>query len=204
MGIALTPCFSHRVLTRSDLVPANIGQWERGRLAYQGHIFTQYDFNPKLSLQVGLGYALTGYGNKKTKLIFATPEPTAPEYGKFFYSHQDIIMPLLLRYHFNNKQNRFYITWGLIPNVKILRYRIFKAWYDDGRIEKTRIEDDSDLYLPANISGAIGFGYDFVVHKKLHGFIQPILDYNLFSITGSTAIKRRIYTIGLSVGVILE
>lgn len=113
-------------------------------------------------------------------------------------------MPLLLRYHFNNKQNRFYITWGLIPNVKILRYRIFKAWYDDGRIEKTRIEDDSDLYLPANISGAIGFGYDFVVHKKLHGFIQPILDYNLFSITGSTAIKRRIYTIGLSVGVILE
>ncbi len=204
MGIALTPCFSHRVLIGSDLVPANIGLGERGRLAYQGHFFTQYDFNPKLSLQVGLGYALTGFSSKKTKFIFGTPEPTAPEYGKFLYSHQDIVVPLLLRYHLSTKQNRFYFTWGLIPNVKILRYRIFKVWYDDGHTEKTRIKDDTAPYLPANISGAIGFGYDFILRKELHGFIQPIFDYNLFSITGSTAIKRRIYTIGLSMGVILQ
>jgi Outer membrane protein beta-barrel domain len=203
MGIALTPCFSFRVLIGSDLVTASIAR-ERGRLAYQGHFFTQYDFNPKLSLQVGLGYALTGYSGTKTKYIFGMPEPAAPEYGKFLYSHQDIIIPLLLRYHLGTKQNRFYITWGLIPNVKILRYRIFKAWYDDGRIEKTRIKDDSDLYLSANLSGAIGFGYDFILGKALHGFIQPIFDYNLFSITKSTLVKRRIYTIGFSMGVVLH
>jgi hypothetical protein len=203
MGIALTPCFSDLILTGSGLGTANFGG-DRGRLAYQGHFFTQYDFNPKLSLQVGLGYELTGFSSKKIKFNFEPPDPATLKYGKSFYSHQDIIMPLLLRYHFNNKQNRFYFTWGLIPNVKILRYRIYKSWYDDGHTEKAKTKDDTGLYLPANLSGAIGFGYDFILGKALHGFIQPILDYNLFSITGSTAIKRRIYTIGLSVGVTLH
>ena len=201
MGIALTPCFSHRVLIESGLSLESTG--EQGMMAYQGHFFTQYNISPKLSFQVGLGYALTGYNDKKRPLILATPEPTLPKYIRLGMVYHDITVPLLLRYYRSSLKNKFYFTWGLIPNIQIVRYKNYQSLFDNGSIATIK-KKDNILYKPINISGAIGFGYDFTLGKKLHGFVQPIFNYNLFSVYKSDPAQLRMYTVGLSAGVILQ
>lgn len=205
-GLSLRPSVTDNILSSDGSVPTqvvnNIKYRELRDFGYSALIFAQYEASARLKFQAGLGYSRTGYSNRKVTLIFEMPEPGAPTNSKFSYASHDLIVPVQLRYNLSKKQNGFYLLGGVSSVIKLSRTTTRTLWYADDKKVSVTDKDKDVEYNGFNISGIAGFGYDYKIAPKLNLFVQPSLECNLLGTTKSTALTRRIYSFGVSLGLI--
>lgn len=203
-GLSLRPSVTDNILSSDGSVPTkvvnNLKYQELRDFGYSALLFAQYEASERMKFQIGVGYSKTGFSDRKVTLIYQTPEPAAPVYSKFSYAFHDLIVPVQLRYNLGKKQNGFYLLTGVSSVVKLSRTKTRTLWYPDD--VKVSVTDEEKGFSPLNINGIAGFGYDFKMAPKLNLLIQPSLECNLLGTTKSTALTRRIYSFGVSLGLI--
>ncbi len=206
-GLAVQPFLTDNFLSNDGSVPDEVSDLfsslEHTTMGYSGYLFTQYTISTRCSVRAGAGYSRMGYEHRRNQLIFAQPEPNLPEYGQSFYTHHDVIVPLLVTYNLTKRKHNFYLLGGLTPQMKISRTKTQKLWYTGGK-ETTKTEDDHLTdYRNLNVNGSFGFGYDLKLAGNKHLFFQPTFDCNLLGVSKSAGLNRRLYAIGLSIGCII-
>ena len=112
------------------------------------------------------------------------------------------MLPVLLRYNISRRPNKFYLIGGITPQIKISRITTTKLWYPSGEITTSKSDDNATAFRKVNANGTIGIGYDMKLSGKLNLFVQPTFDCNLLGTSRSASLNRRIYTIGLNMGLI--
>jgi Outer membrane protein beta-barrel domain len=205
-GVVFNPSWSDNVSTNDGTVPRAVEEsfkkLERKTLVFYGYPFVQYALSTRANLRVGIGYAISGYSTARTKYVFGTPEPSAPEYGKFYYYYKDIILPTLFKYNFSKRKNTVYVIAG--PTLQFNLNRITKAVFEyaDGSIKISKMDDYSTAFRKVNVNATIGIGYDLKIAKKAIVFFQPTFDCNLLGTSNSASLNRKIYSIGINIGLI--
>ncbi|MBC7777719.1 MAG: PorT family protein [Phycisphaerae bacterium] len=206
LGVTLNAGLTDNFLSNDgsvpDVVATTFKNSEKSTLGYAAHAFAQYPASARLKLQLGIGYAKTGFDTPKRALVFEVPEPSGLKYIKFEFSHHNITLPLQARYNFSKKKNTFYLMGGITPLFKLKRSKTITSWYADGGKKRKTEEDTITSYRTVNFNGSIGIGYDLKVAKRMNLFFQPTFDFNLLGVSKSASLNRRIYSMGLSVGLI--
>jgi hypothetical protein len=177
---------------------------EKPAFAYQVNVFSEYDLNVKSKLRVGFGFSKTAYKTSKRKTSTAVPDPKLPEYSQFIWQHQDIVIPILYSKYFKKGTSKFYFIGGLAPLIKINRIVKFKEWFADGSSDTESNNDNSLDFKKLNVNLLLGIGYDINISSKNRIFIQPTFDCNILGISNQANLNRRIYSIGLTVGTIIN
>ncbi len=208
-GAVVSPVISGNILSNDGTVPGTVAETFRGLektvFGYTGYMFTQYKINEKWSILTGAGYAHTGYTTgKHSNLVFAQPEPSAIQSVRFSWIHQDIILPVLSRYNLTKRKNKFYVIGGLTPLLKLGRIKKQESGYLDGSSITKKEEDTVADYRKINLNGTIGIGYDLQLASKTSLFFQPTFDCNLLDTAKSGSLNRKIYAIGLNIGVRID
>jgi hypothetical protein len=203
-GLSLNPSISDNIISNSGNTPSGVLEiyrnLEKPIFAYEISIFSQYALSQKSNLRVGFGFSNTGYGTEKTKTSFAVPDPTKPDYTRFIWQHQDIVIPILYSRYLKKENGKFYFIIGIEPQINVNRDIILKQWFEDGSSKSDKYEDTSTEFRKVNVNLLVGIGYDIKISPKNKIFIQPTFDVNEFGISKSTNLNRRIYTIGLTIG----
>lgn len=202
-GLALNAGISDNFITGSSLPAGQYKDLEQPRQGYYGYLFTQYPLNLQSRLQIGIGYSYTGFQDRVIKYQYATPEPTAPTHGQFSLDYHDVMAPILYRRQFSARKNGFYLIGGITPLFTVRREKIYKAWYENGSISKSYTVDQSTEFRRLNINGTLGVGYAFSIGGKTNLFIQPTFDCNLLGVSKAASVNRRIYLIGLNLGLVI-
>ncbi len=202
LNAGLTDNFQSNDGSVPDVVANTYKNSEKRTLGYAAQVFVQYAASARLKLQGGIGYAKTGYATPKKELIFATPEPSAPKYSQFEYAHEDIILPFQARFNLSATKNTFYLVGGIGPLFKLKRLKTNTLWYEDGRTTRKTEDDTSTSFRTVNFNGSVGIGYDLKIARKMNLFVQPTFDCNLLGVSKPASLNRRIYSIGLNLGVI--
>lgn len=135
-GLSLQPALTNNLIHNDGTVPKAVEDLyksiESKTFGYSGYLFSQYKLSLKADLRIGAGYSKTGYVTNRVKLIYAQPEPSAPESIVFAYSHHDIIIPILFKYNLTRLKNTFYVIGGLTPQIKLTRSKTITMKYADG------------------------------------------------------------------------
>ncbi len=152
---------------------------------------------------MGLGYARSAYRTQKTELFFEMPEPNAPKYLHFVFAQQDIVVPLWFKYAPFKRKHGFYLIGGPSAQIKLARTNILVSKYGNGKRSTRKTEDTATDYRTFNVNGAFGMGYDLPLSAKKHLFIQPTFDCNLLGTSKLVGLNRKIYSIGLHLGLII-
>ena len=202
-GLALNTGISDNFITGSSLPAEQYKDLEQRKWGYYGYLFTQYPLSNKARLQIGMGYSRTGFQDAVLKYQYATPEPSAPTHGQFLFDYHDVMAPVLYRHQFSAGKNSFYLIGGITPLFNVRREKIYKAWYQNGSISETYTVDESTEFRRLNINGTFGVGYAFSIGGKTNLFIQPTFDCNLLGVSKAASVNRRMYLIGLSLGLVI-
>ncbi len=138
-------------------------------LGHQVDIGAFWVKSSRFSIWAGLGYAFQQSEYDYT-IAFSG------EQLKTWYRHQDLTLPVQLRYGFQSGPNRFYASLGIVPifrlSRKVLETRSsFPNWPND-------VTADLD-YDPFELALTGGIGYSFNLKNQSKGFIQPSFRTNL-------------------------
>lgn len=207
-GLSVNSGISDNIISSSSNTPTSVTttyrKLEKPAFSYQISIFSDYPLSAQSKLRLGLGFSKTAYKTSKRKSSTAVPEPTIPEYTQFIWQHQDIVIPILYTQYLKNGASKFYFVSGLEPQIKINRTVKFNQWFSDGGSNTKQEEDNSTDFRKVNLNLTFGIGYDVKISSRSTIFIQPTFDCNILGISNKANLNRRIYSIGLTVGMILN
>ena len=203
-GFAVCPSRTGNFLYNDGSVPGTVENQFNGlesqKAGYSLYFFTKYTLKTRWAFWAGVGYSKTGYRINRMKLNYAYPEPTVPEYLLYSCNHYDIIFPLLFKYNLSRRKSTFYLIGGPSPQVKLARISDLRFDYANGRKEHSTNSDNTTRFRSVNVNATFGIGYDLALSYKTHLFLQPTFDCNLLRTSKSAGLNRRLYSIGLQVG----
>jgi hypothetical protein len=202
-GLSVNPCLSHRIIT-NDGAPVSVVNFykrdEKPTLGYEFSVFSEYFFDVRSKLRIGLGFSKSAFKSSKQNLTPAIPSQDFPEYVRFFDGYRDIVIPILYTRSLKNEASDLYFIGGIEPQIKINRTKKEQQWFSDGRIETDRYEYTFTDFKRFNANIVLGIGYDIKISQKNSLFIQPTIDCNIFNVSSDATINRRIYTLGVTIG----
>lgn len=207
LGFSIMPLISDNLLTHGDdvdpSIASNYRNREVSRFGGSVNLIIRESITSKFSLQSGLGFTLNGYNYRKTATSWGAPDPTLPIAIKSQYIYQNINIPLLMSYNFKMFRKNCYIQSGLVGVFAIKKSIFFTRYFLSNKEISTSSNDDS--VRNNNLNASIGIGMDIIKRENYNLFIQPNFDINLFNIgKKTTPIQRRIYSLGLSLGMMFR
>ncbi|MBL7806906.1 MAG: outer membrane beta-barrel protein [Saprospiraceae bacterium] len=124
----------------------------------------------RFSVQAGLGYSFL-QAQYYYKIDFTG------EVLESWYRHQDLIIPLHLKYAFSTKPNRGYVVLGLMPSFKLNRKLIETR--TSGSFSWTKDATREQYYDLFDIPLSIGAGYSLSYKNVGHFYLQPSYRTNI-------------------------
>ena len=206
-GLTLSPTLTGNFVYRNGSVPdvviAFYKEKEITTFGYSAFLFSEYKLHPRASLRMGIGYARSGYRTQQQEFIFDLPEPNAPKYTRTVYEYQDVMVPVWFKYTPFKHKPGFYLIGGPGAQMKLARTNILIRTYANGEKSISKNEDTTTDFRTFNVNGAFGMGYDLPLSAQKHLFIQPTFDCNLLGTSKTAGLNRKIFTLGLQIGLIL-
>ncbi|HLP95897.1 MAG TPA: outer membrane beta-barrel protein [Saprospiraceae bacterium] len=123
----------------------------------------------RLSIWAGLGYSFQQSEYDYT-IAFSG------EQLQTWFRHQDLTLPVQLRYGFQSSPNRFYASLGLVPGFRLSR-KVLETRSSYPNLPRD-VTSDQD-YDPFELSVTGGIGYSFTLKNRSKGFVQPSFRSNL-------------------------
>lgn len=143
------------------------GSAKRSKIHQWGHQVAagvSWSKSDRFSVQIGLGYSFL------QAQYYYKIEYTG-ELLESWYRHQDLIIPLHLKYAFSTKPNRAYVVLGLVPSFNLDRKLLETR--TSGSFSWTKDATKEQYYDLFDIPISIGAGYSLSYKKVGHFYIQP-------------------------------
>ncbi len=206
VGVAFHPARSGNIISNDGTTlgssSAPVRTTKKQTFGYYAYLFAQYTINPSWRVQTGIGYSKLHYlTGKVSNLLFAAPnDPLTIKYTPFSWVHQDLIVSVLCRYNLTKRKNNFYLIGSFTSQIKLSRIKKQEAGYLIGIATAEEDHDPTTDYRKLNLNGTIGIDYDLKISSRTSLFFQPTFDCNLLDTAKSGSLHRKVYAVGLSIG----
>lgn len=207
IGINISPDICYRTIRNnnassiSDIFITMRNQNETAKVGYTAGINACFNIKKNISLETGVQYSNKGYQLKMIDLIYAQPEPNAPNKAKNIYNFHCIDIPLKANFTIRKKRVSYFTSIGLTTNIFVNETQTSVLVYSD---RTDRITNPTNIdYNRVNISPTIGFGMDYKINSKINFRVEPTFRHGLLKIIDSP-VTGYLYSAGLNIGYYYE
>ena len=202
IGINISPDICFRTLenndgsSTSDIIMKLNNENETFKLGYTAGLNICFNIKKFVGIETGIQYTNKGYQTKMRDLIFAQPDPIAPNKAKFIYNFHCIDIPLKANFTIGKKKLRFFTSIGLTTNIFIKETQTSVFVYSDRTDRKTypTIFD----YNSVNISPTISVGIDYKINSRMNLRVEPTFRYGVLKIIDAP-VTAYLYSGGLNI-----
>lgn len=207
-GFNLFPNYSIGVISSDGSIPDEIESAYRDIETWKPSLsavaFMEFKLSEKSLLGTGVGYQNTGERTKR--MLSKYPSFDGPggtlvindAETKAVYVHHNIEIPLYFRHMLSSRIFLSVGTSGII-NMGNRISRI--TYFEDKPKEKVTMDDQSTEYRRFNISGNVGFGFDYLKRENISLYALPYMQYGFLGNAENAALNRNTLSIGLSTGI---
>lgn len=207
-GVNLFPNYSLGIVSNDGTVPSYIESVYKDNETWKPSLsvgaFVELKLNKKSLLGAGVGYQ--NNGERTQKISSNYPGFYSPGGRPVFedietravYSHHNVEIPLYFRYMLSS---RIFLSAGTSGIINMANRISRITYYDDKPKEKTTVDDKSADYRRFNISGNIGFGFDYLKTKKMSLYAFPYVQYGFLGNAENAPLNRNFLSAGLSTGI---
>lgn len=172
---------------------------EASKPGYSFGLLTGYAIHKKITLLSGFSLTNNGYLRKKTARTHTSSGITGTiTHTKKMYNYYYIDLPVLVKYNYFRKGKiSLYAIAGLEANFNFANQRAYRYWTNYGR---QRDREKANVPLMHNCTVTSGIGIDVALNTRTSLSIQPTYRQMLKRM-GSGAVKTRLWSVGLAVGI---
>lgn len=198
LGLSFSPDMINRTTaSKNDNFEEVLDELERYDIGYTFGVSVLCESDDRLTWEGGVQYSKKGYRTEDQILVF--PGPADPLYGWVEYHFSYFDLPFKLIYKLFKKGN-FFLSSGIILNVKLQDDFIRVSYYADGRREEENLTIYSAIdYKPISAGIVAGFGGDVNIGKNSKLRIEPIFRHMITPINDGV-VKYYLWSAGLNVG----
>jgi len=203
IGINVSPDICFRTLknndgsSTSDLIVERNNKNETIKVGYTAGLNVCFNIKKFVGLETGIQYSNRGYQTKMRDLVYAQPEPSAPNRVKLIYNFHCIDIPVKANFTIGKKKVRFFTSVGVTTNIFITETQTSVLIYSDRTDRKTSPTNID--YNKVNISPTISVGIDFKINSRMNLRVEPTFRYGVLKIIDAP-VTGYLYSAGLNIG----
>ena len=202
LGLSFSPDYCSRVLKSKPSYNSFVEErndTEIPKFGFTTGLNLLMRLDRKLDLESGIFYSNKGYKTQKQNLFWLDNNKDVPVNYQVIYTYQYFDIPLKLNYYFITSRIRFFLTSGI--SLNIFNRQQIKLKLEEANGNRSSSLSQNDLgFSSVNLELLTGVGMFYTLSDRMHLKVQPIYRTSLTSLTSSTMINEKLYSIGVDIG----